>query len=73
VNGSRKPPHGRAAPRNLRPSSSPPPGLEAELDRLRSGAAEPVDDGLAAELESMTRERNQLAAELAVLRAERAR
>lgn len=47
--------------------------LEAELDRLRSGAAEPADDGLAAELESMTRERNQLAAELAVLRAERSR
>jgi chromosome segregation ATPase len=48
--------------------------LEKEMERLREAAGPAVsDESLAAELEIMTRERNDLAAELAALKASRNR
>jgi hypothetical protein len=45
--------------------------LETEAERLRNGTgAGGADEALLAELELMTRERNDMAAELAVLKAQ---
>ncbi|HAB18510.1 MAG TPA: hypothetical protein DCE44_18975, partial [Verrucomicrobiales bacterium] len=48
--------------------------LESEMERLRSLAPNAApDEALTNELETMTRERNELAAELAVLKSARKR